>query len=163
MTRLEIDFTNSVALDKEFFFQNFSPSSPSCAFKFLKQFNKSLIIPNNLHWDSKQGICDEFITERFNEHFASVFRKPVYDYTVPTVSLDSDINLSNVNVSPLVVSLCLQFGKNTCSADCVPRFVYKCCMSLLSPLVSFLFLHYYQHQRCLKMCFYYSNLEIYVS
>ena len=61
------------------------------------------------------------------------------DYTVPTASPDSDIKLSEVDVSPSVVSSCLQFVKNSCSVDCIPAFVYKCCTSLLSPLVNFLF------------------------
>ena len=61
------------------------------------------------------------------------------DYTVPTVSPDSDIKLLEVAVSPSVVSSCLQSVKNTCSLDCISAIVYKCCTSLLSPLVSFLF------------------------
>ena len=61
------------------------------------------------------------------------------DYTVPTVSLDSDIKLSEVDVSPSVVSSCLQSVKKACSGDRIPAFVYKCCTSLLSPPVSFLF------------------------
>ena len=139
MTRLDIDFTNSVVLDKEFLFQNFSPFSPSCAFNFLKQFKKSLILPNNLHWGRKQVVCDESISELFNEYFASVFRKPVSDYTVPTVSPDSDIKISEVDVYPSVVSSSLHSVKNTCSVDCIQAFVYKCCTSLLSRLVSFPF------------------------
>ena len=79
MTRLESDFTNSVVLDKEVLFQNFSPFSPSCVFKFLKQFEKPPIIPHNLPWGRKQAVCDESISEFFNEYFASVFRKPVSD------------------------------------------------------------------------------------
>ena len=140
MIRLESDFNNPVVLDKELLFHNFSPSSPSCAFKFLKQFKKCPpIIPNNLHWGNKQAICDESTSELFNEHFASVFRKPVSDYIVPAVSPDSDIKLSEVVLSPSVVSSCLQSVKNTCSVACIPAFVYKCCTSLLSPLVGFLF------------------------
>ena len=139
MTRSDIDFTNSVVLDKEFLFQIFSPFSPSCAFNFLKQFKKSLILPNNLHWGRKQAVRDESISELFNEYFASVFRKSVSDYTVPTVSPDSDIKISEVDVSPSVVSSSLQSVKNTCSVDCIHAFVYKCCTSLLSPIVSFPF------------------------
>ena len=104
MTRFASDFTNSVVLDEDLLFQNFSPSSPSCAFKFLKQFKKSPIIPNNLHWGRKQAVCGESISELFNEYFASVFRKPVSDYTVLTVFPDSDIKLSEVDVSPSLVS-----------------------------------------------------------
>ena len=129
MTRLENDFTNSVVLDKEPIFQNFSPSSPSCAFKFLKQFQKSIIIANNLHWG-----------KNFHKFFASVFQKPVSDYTVPNDSPDSDIKLSEVDVSPSVVSSSSKFVKNTCSVGCILAFVYKCCKSLLSSLASFLFL-----------------------
>ena len=99
---------NSVVLDRELLFQNFSPSCPSCAFKFLKQFKKSPIIPNNLHWGRKQDVCDESISELFNEFLASVFRKTVSDYTVPNVSPDSDIKLSEVDVCPSVVSSGLQ-------------------------------------------------------
>ena len=47
------------------------------------------------------------------------------DYTVPTASPDSDIKLSEVDVSPSVVSSCLQFVKNTCSVDCIPAFVRR--------------------------------------
>ena len=61
------------------------------------------------------------------------------DYTVPTVSPDSDINLSEVDVSPSVVSLFLQSVKNTCSVDCLLAFVYKSCAPLLSLHVRFLF------------------------
>ena len=138
MTRLESDFTNSVVSDKKLPFQNFSLSSPSCVFKLLKQFKNSPIISNNLHGGRKQAVCDGFISELFSEYFASVCRKPVSDYTVPTVSLDSDSKLSEVDVSPSVVSSCLQSVKNTCSVACIPAFIYKCCSSLLSPLVSFL-------------------------
>ena len=80
----------------------------------LKEFKKSPIDPNKLHRGSKQAICDESISELFNEYFASVFRKPASDYTVPTVSSDSDIKLSEVDVSPSVVSSLLQSVKNTC-------------------------------------------------
>ena len=72
MNRLESDFTISVVLDKELLFQNFSPSSPSSVFKLLKQFKKSPIIPNNLHWGRKQAVCDGFISKIFSEYFASV-------------------------------------------------------------------------------------------
>ena len=99
MTRLESDFITSVVLDKEVLFQNFSLS---CAFKFLKHFKKSPINANNLHWGRKQAVCDVSISDFFNENFASVFRKPVSDYTVSTVSPDSDIKLSEVDVSPSV-------------------------------------------------------------
>ena len=67
------------------------------------------------------------------------------DYTVPTVSPDSDIKLSEVAVSPSVVSSCLQSVKNTCSLDCIPAIVYKSCTSLLSfsSLLSLLFVRRY--------------------
>ena len=65
----------------------------------------------------------------------------MFDYTVPIVSLDSDIKLSEVDVSPSVVSSCLQSVENTCSLDCIPTFDYNCSTSLLSPLVSFLFFY----------------------
>ena len=41
----------------------------------------------------------------------SVFRKPVSDYTVPTVSPDSDIKVSEADVSLSVFSSCLQSVK----------------------------------------------------
>ena len=56
-----------------------------------------------------------------------------------TVSPDSDIILSEVDESPSVVNSCLQSVKNDCSVDCVPAFVCKCCTSLVSPPVCFLF------------------------
>ena len=100
MTRLESDFTNlRVAFSK---FLSF------LSFLCLKQFKKSPIIPNNLLEGSKQAICDESINELFNESFASVFRKPVSDYIVPTVSPDSDIKLSEIDMFPSVVSSGLQ-------------------------------------------------------
>ena len=61
------------------------------------------------------------------------------DYTVPTVSPNSDIKLWEVDVSPSVFSSCLQSVKNACSVDCIPALVYNCCTTLLSPLDSFLF------------------------
>ena len=92
--RAHVTFQKLGIFDRELLFQSFSPSSPSCAFKFLKQFKKSPTNPNNLHWGSKQAICDESISELFNEYFSSVFRKPVSDYTEPTVSPYSAIKLS---------------------------------------------------------------------
>ena len=124
---------------KSCFFRNFLFPSLIVLFYSSKQFKKSPSIPNNLHWGSKQAICDECIRELFNENFASVFRKPVSYYIVPIVSRDSDIKLSEVDVPPSVVSSCLQSNKNTCSVDCIPLFAYKCCASLLFPLVSFPF------------------------
>ena len=66
---------------------------------YEQEFKKSPINPNKLHRGSKQAICDLSISELFKEYFATVFRKPASDYTVPTVSSDSDIKLSEVDVS----------------------------------------------------------------
>ena len=129
---LESDFINLVVLDKELLFQN---SSSSCAFEFSKQFKKFTIIPNNRLWGSKQAICDESIGEIFNEYFPSVFRKPLSDYSVPTVSPASDVKLSEVDVSPSVVNSCFQSVKNnTCTVDCIPAFIYN-----FPPLLVFFF------------------------
>ena len=53
---------------------------------------------------------------------------------------DSEIKLSEVDVSPSIVGELLAKCKETRSTDNIPAFIYKSCHSLHSPVVSFLFL-----------------------
>ena len=67
-------------------------------------------------------------------------------YIAPTVSPNSDIKLSEVDVSMSAVSSCLQSVRNTCSADSIPAFAYYSCTSLL-PLFLVSYFYYYQPLR----------------
>ena len=140
LSQLENDFSNSVELDKTLLIQRFSPNSSKHAFMFLDQFKSTQPVPTKLFWGRKQVESDVLISETFNQYFASVYQLSENSPSAGGGLADSEIKLSEVDVSPSIVGELLAKCKETRSTDNIPAFIYKSCHSILSPLVSFLFL-----------------------
>ena len=139
-SQLENDFSNSVELDKTLLIQRFSPNSSRHAFMFLNQFKSTQPFPTKIFWGRKHVESDVLISETFNQYFASVYQLSENSPSAGGSLADFEIKLSEVDVSPSIVGELLARRKETRSTDNIPAFIYKSCQSILSPLVSFLFL-----------------------
>ena len=107
---------------------------------FLNQFKSTQPVPTKLFWGRKQVESDVLISETFNQYFASVYQVSESSPSAGGSLADSEIKLSEVDVSPSIIGELLAKCKETRSTDNIPAFIYKSCHSILSPLVSFLFL-----------------------
>ena len=165
LSQLENDFSNSVELDKTLLIQRFSPNSSRHVFMFLNQFKSTQPVPTKLFWGRKQVESDVLISETFNQYFASVYQVSESSPSAGGSLADSEIKLSEVDVSPSIVGELLAKCKETRSTDNIPAFIYKSCHSILSPLVSFLFLSIIQSclARFLENCIHHSCFQIWFS